>query len=1069
MNIAGDRRLQAAVAIIVAISFVLIAGLCSCGGKGRAVGIQPAQPSSRVTQAGTGLDYYPNRIIVKFRRAANAPSGFSTGKDSLPSSVLYQNQGPAIFARYLASEYSVELAEEAYVRDVNWACFQADTAEDAAKLLDELPRLYPQCVEYAEYDGRFELQFVPNDPRYPGDLWGMVKINAETAWDYGAGEGEKIAVIDSGIRYNGSVPDHEDLAANILHPPDNWPNETLDLVDNDNIPNDSNGHGTHVAGTAAAVGDNSLGVVGVAYRAKIIPIKIFGSDAQLYYSRAIAGITLATELGANVTNMSFMGSWQSRAMGDALADSWDNGVVLVACTGNKALTKPWYPAGYPEVMAVGSTDGDDKRSDFSNYGPWVDIAAPGRSIWSTYWISGSAYWTMDGTSMSAPHVSGAAALIMSARPSLSKAQVRAVLEGSGAALNPAEWNNTTIRRLDVGAACTFNLGSAPSVSITNPEDGGTVSGTVTITADAGDSDGAIAKVIFYAGDYLLGIDASAPYSYDWDTTRYPNTTFKLLAIAYDNQLQQTAASVTVTVSNSSLTPNYFNDFEGDLDGWWIKDESGPKYWHLTSLDKFSGAYSFHMGDELGTGYGLSEYDMLVSPVFDLSGIDNARLKFRHKHNFADQYDQGYVCVNIGDGEYYALANYMYLQLAWAQASLLLDDYLGKSIQIVFLFESDNTMNDYGWYIDDFQLVKSSQPPVIDLTSHNDGNIVSGTTTITATASDDVGISKVELYVNDSHLATDYTPPYSFAYNTNYLHGGDNTLRVTAYDEFPLTASDSAAVIVRNHQINSFWPLSAAAGTAVSINGNNFLGLGGDAYRPVADKVYFTGVSGPVEAEVTGWTSIIVDCKVPEDAINGPISVVIGNSASRSSASNFSIMPTMTSIAPPAQFVGGVVTISGSGFRPEKGSSFVTFDGLLAPDIVSWGNREIKVKVPDGVLPGLVKVTTSTATSNGVYFTPLPNITSLSSDRAYVNKILTFYGTSFGNTQGASAVYFHNNIQVPSWKILLWNQRQITLIVPAGVTTGDAYIVVNGSESNRVPVIITLPPPYLKGLEQYRGS
>lgn len=1062
----GDRWPKAVAAITVA-ALALIILLGGCGGKRGITPVTPGpqSPALRTAQAALPLDYYPDRVIVKFSLSAGAPTGFSTGGIQLPNSVLYQNHGPAYFARYLASAYGAELDGEVYVRNVNWACFQAQTAKDAAKMLNELPRLYPQYVEYAEYDGRFELQLVPNDPRYPGDLWGMVKINAAAAWDYGAGEGKRIAVIDSGIRYSGSTPDHEDLAENILHPPDYWPNEKLDLVDNDNIPNDSNGHGSHVAGTAAAVGNNSKGVVGVAYNAKIIPIKIFGSDQQLFYSRAITGITLATELGANVTNMSFMGSWQSRAMSEALSDSWANGVVLVACAGNKALTKPWYPAGYPDVIAVGSTDGDDSRSSFSNYGPWVDIAAPGRSIWSTYWISASSYWTMDGTSMSSPHVAGAAALIMAARPALTIAQVRAVLEGSGAPLNPSDWNSNTIRRLDVGAACTFSLGAAPSVSITYPGSGDTVSGTVTVTTDVSDSDGTITKVIFYAGDYYLGLDTAAPFSIDWNTLRFPNAAFTLRAIACDDQSQRASASVNVNVSNIQLTPNYFNDFEGDLDGWWISDLSGPKSWHLTALDKFSGSYSFHMGDVLGTGYGLSEYDLLVSPVFDLTGLDHVRVKFQHRYNFADQYDNGFLCVDTGDGEYYALQTFSGHLTAWAQANISLDDYIGRSVQLVFLFESDNTVNDYGWYVDDFWLVKSTQPPSVDLTSHNNGDTVSGTINVTATASDDVGVSKVELYANNIFTASDSTPPYSFSLNTNNLHGGDNVLRVTAYDEFPLTASDTASVIVLNHQINSFSPWTAVAGTTLSISGNRFIGLGGDAYQPAADKVYFTGVSGLVEAEVTNWSNIIIDCKVPEGAVIGPVSVVIGNSASRSTATNFSIMPTITSIAPTEQVVGGEIVISGSGFLAEKGTSFVSFSGIESPDIVSWGNREITVKVPDRTNPGLVKVTTPIGTSNGINFTPLPELTSLSSNRAYVNKIMSLYGTSLGNAQGLSKVYFHNNIEVPSFRILLWNRHQITLVVPPGVETGNVYAVVNGYETSRIHVTVTLPPPFLQNLRQ----
>lgn len=1048
--------------------FSLLTLSVACGKRQGAAPVTPEISPVRTTRIDTAQDYYPDRIIVKFARDAAPPGGTVTGSGSLPPSVLYQNAAPAHFARHLAEQCDLHIEQEAYVREVNWACFAVDSAERASQLLEELPTLYPREIEYVEYDGRFELDYVPNDPYYPDNLWGIEKINAEDAWDTATGSGIKIAVIDTGIRYDGntpaSVPDHEDLNDNVMHPPDYWPDENLDLVDEDNIPNDEAGHGTHVAGTAAAVGNNATGVVGVAFDADIIPIKIFAADQLLYYSRAIQAITLATELGADVANMSFAGSWLSKALSDALTDAYDEGVLLVAAAGNKALTKPWYPAGYQVVIAVGSTEGQDHRSDFSNYGSWLDIAAPGSGVTSTYYFDSQSYWSLAGTSMSAPHVAGTGALLMEAHPGLSVGEVRAILEGSGVDLPDSEWDNTTIRRLDAGAALNFSLGSAPTITITSPEDGSTVNGLVTYSVNVTDPDGSVLKVYFYVGDYLLAIDTTSPFSTIWDTSRFPNTDYELRVVAYDDQAQRAEDMVTVTVYNTALAPDYFTDFESGTSGWWDLDESGPTSWHLSTEESYSPTHSFKMGDT-GTGsYGNSEYDLLFSPVFDLSGIEHVRVKFYHRHVFSGPWDAGYVTVNTGDGEYHVLASYTFGQYEWKLENLLLDDYLGKSIQVVFLMESNNTVNNEGWYIDDFRLVKSTNPPTVTLTSHQDNDIVSGTITVTATANDDVGISKVEHYVNDEFAGTDSIPPYSFGFDTLLVHGGDNAFRVTAYDEFPLTASDEVNLIVRNHSVSSFWPFNGTAGAAIHITGSYFIANGVDAYNPATDKVRFTGSAGLVDAAVDSWFKNDIFCKAPADAVIGPIYVAIG-SASVVANRDFVIKPMIDSLEPNTQVVGGTIVVNGSGFLAEQGSGYVTFNGLKASEVVSWSTRAIEIVVPEGVTAGPVKVTTQAGVSNGIGFVPMPHITMLSSGRAYTGKLLTIFGTSFGSDSSVGSIWFYDGVEVPG-KNATWQSTQISVFVPFGAETGDIFVAVNGIESNRAWLTITLPPPHLNALGQY---
>jgi len=972
-------------------------------------------------------------------------------------------------ARRIAAQYGLALAHEAYVRDLNFASYVCSSEEQAARLISELPLAHPDAIENVEYDGILQLAYVPNDPDYPGSLWGMVKINAATAWDVSRGPGVKIAVIDTGMRYSGStptsVPDHQDLAAHVMNPPDYWPGETFDFYSGDNIPEDAVGHGTHVAGTAAAVGDNGLGVVGVAYEASVIPIRIFGFNEPTSCSLAAQAIALADQAGAQVINMSFGGTWFSVALHNAVKQAHEDGVLLIGAAGNFNNEKQFYPAAYTEVMAVGATDSLDNRTAFSNYGYWVDIAAPGIGTKSCWASTPASYSVQDGTSMSAPHVSGAAALLMAANPALSADKVRAVLEASGNDLPDAAWNNAYLKRLNVGNAVSYSLGAPPTIEITHPEDGETVSGTVQVTANATDSDGTIVKVFFYAGEYFLAVDTSAPFATDWDTTKFPNTSYSLRAVAFDNQAQRSEDSISVTVNNPQESPDYFEDFENGASGWWTRNENGAAVWSLVTDDSHSATHSYRFGDSGGGNYGNYEYDLLFSPVFDLSGLQHVKVSFYHRYDFGI-YDYGHVTVNTGDGEYHSLDSFTGLQSGWVKAEVPLDDYIGKSAQVVFLAETDEANAGAGWWVDDFFLQKSSDPPSVLITNPGDGATISGSIPFSADASDDVKIAKVEFYAAGSLKGTDTTEPYGITLDTTYLHGGDTELKAVAYDEYPLTDTDSITAVVKNHAISGFVPAASVTGVLMTISGTLFIGNGGDSYNPATDFVRFTGVDGRVAAAVSSWTSASIKATIPADAVDGPVYVDIG-SASVASGTDFTVLPRISALNPDAAAVGSAITIEGSGFLAGKGEdSLVKFGDVVASEVQSWTNRAVEVKVPVGVRPGLVTVQTENGTSNGANFTPVPAITLLSRNRGHPGLLIVIFGASFGDFPGTSKVIFSNGVEVPSSGIVSWENERISVKVPAAAVTGDLYVMVSGHESNRKPFVVTLPPPVIQWLAQY---
>ncbi|MCM3186898.1 S8 family peptidase [Priestia megaterium] len=266
------------------------------------------------------------------------------------------------------------------------------------KKIDKLLKLYSQLdeVEYAEPDYTLSASYTPNDPFFPYQ-YGPQKVQAPDAWDVTTSNGNiKIAIVDTGIQLN-----HPELSIKL------WPG--YNFVEGNLVPNDGNGHGTHVAGIAAALTENGLGIAGMAPSASLIPVRALDNSGNGLLSNIANAITYSTNAGAKVINLSLGSSQSSITLENAVNYAWNQGVVVIAAAGNEASSTPTYPAAYQNVIAVASTDNNDQKSDFSNFGTWVDVAAPGSTILSTY--IGSYYAYLSGTSMAAPHVAGLAALL----------------------------------------------------------------------------------------------------------------------------------------------------------------------------------------------------------------------------------------------------------------------------------------------------------------------------------------------------------------------------------------------------------------------------------------------------------------------------------------------------------------------------------------------------------------------------------------------------------------------------------------------------------------------------------
>lgn len=271
-------------------------------------------------------------------------------------------------------------------------------------------------IEYIEPDAIAAKLEVPSDPMIPSQ-WGLAKIQSFGAWDTTHGSGTvDIAVLDTGV--DGG---HSDVGPNIF-----VRENFTDVADGDR-----DGHGTHVAGIASALTNNGIGIAGVGFSSRIMSGKVLDDTGSGYYSWIINGIYWATDNGAEVINLSLGGTSPSIALQNAIQYAWDKGVVIAAASGNSNSKRALYPAYYMPAMAVAASDQNDKKASFSNYGSWVDVAAPGVSILSTY--KGS-YSTLSGTSMATPFVSGLAALVKGYNPAWSNAQIRSKIESSADAI-----------------------------------------------------------------------------------------------------------------------------------------------------------------------------------------------------------------------------------------------------------------------------------------------------------------------------------------------------------------------------------------------------------------------------------------------------------------------------------------------------------------------------------------------------------------------------------------------------------------------------------------------------------
>jgi hypothetical protein len=400
------------------------------------------------------------------------------------------------------------------------------------------------AFKFSEIDEMVLPDLIPNDPYY-GSAWHLPKIGASIAWDKSQGAGVTVAVLDSGVDSA-----HPDLASKLVQ---GW-----NFYDNNANTSDVYGHGTKVAGSAAAASNNHTGIAAVAGASRIMPIRVTNLGGGGYWSTISQGLVHAADNGARVANVSFLGVTSSLTVQNAAQYMKNKGGLVIVSGGNTG-TQQNYPST-TTMIPVAGTNSNDVRASWSSYGNYIALAAPGEGIWST--LRGGGYGAVSGTSFSSPVTAGVVALMMSAAPSLLNTKIETLLFSTAIDLGAAgrdpyygygRVNAAKAVQAAVAAVPVADTQAPSSVAISSPGYGATVTGPVPVNVNAADNI-AVTRVELKANSTIVAVDNTAPFAFSWDSRGVPNGLVNLVAYAFDAAGNWKASPViAVSVANGIAT------------------------------------------------------------------------------------------------------------------------------------------------------------------------------------------------------------------------------------------------------------------------------------------------------------------------------------------------------------------------------------------------------------------------------------------------------------------------------------------------------------------------------------
>ncbi|MEO7454597.1 MAG: Ig-like domain-containing protein [Fimbriimonadales bacterium] len=575
-------------------------------------------------------------------------------------------------------------------------------------------------VEYAEVDGYAQPAAVPDDPWYANGgqgcaQWALLKIQCPAAWDITTGNSSvKLAIIDTGVD-----DIHEDLRDQIT--------PGYNVASNNGNTFDYAGHGTIVAGTAAARSDNTRGVASVAWGVRIMPIRVTEENGTAPFSNFVEALDYAKNNGAKVANISWTPMWASGAVLDAARRFKQAGGLVVVAAGNNGAQINYND--FADLVVVGATDGNDVVTSYSNYGNLIDIVAPGSTFTTASTLGSQIYGNATGTSVATPYVSGAAALLFSLNPNFTPAQVEAFLESSADDRGPSGWDNRYgWGRLNVNNALLAAGGTPgggdttpPVVDILSPNAGATVGDTIIVLAEATDNVG-VTEVRLMIDGNVVATDTTAPYQLTWDTTSWDDGEHSLRVRAVDAANNQGDDVITIVVNNKA------------------PDITAPTVTITSPTNNASVSGNVAINATATDNVAVAFVEFFVDGVWQ--GADTTS---PYSHTWDSQ--------TVGNG--------------WHTLKVVAEDTSGNRSSKEVSVNVTNTVPD-------------TTPPTVSITSPSTGQNVNGSVNVLVSVWDNVGVVKCELYVNGQKVATSTAAPFTTKFNAK-RYSGAIQLVVRAYD------------------------------------------------------------------------------------------------------------------------------------------------------------------------------------------------------------------------------------------------------------------------------------------------
>lgn len=736
-----------------------------------------AAPVPAIAAQDTATDFVPGELLVKFRDGV---------RSSDIANILRDSGGRT----------------RRTVRGVDVQVVSVSRGTEKSRL--EQLRRNP-LVEYAELNGIYSAVAMPNDPRV-GEQWQYentgqtggtadADIDAFAAWDVTQGSANvAVAIVDTGIDSS-----HADLAGKVVKSVNFTSSSTAE---------DRYGHGTHVAGIVAATTGNGLGVAGTCPTCVLYNVKVLGDDGNGSWADIAAGINWALDNGAKVINLSLGGTSGSYAVQSSINNAWSRGVVIVAASGNSNTSRAFYPAYYSNIIAVAATTSQDQKASFSNYGSWVDVAAPGQNILST--TMGSTYGLMNGTSMATPFVSGLAGLLWSTPYGTSATAVRSRLESTADHISGtgSRWANGRINACKAVSGRCDQVTTGPTVSIASPVSGTIVTNPsasllVQVAAnDATASTGSLSVSISVDGgpwSTAAWNASSSRYEWSWNVSSAATGPHAIRARAVNATNDSTITDATnIRIVRLNALPGTFQaeDYGGFSDN--TAGNSGGAYWD-DDVDKEAcsdGSACFDVG-WIETGEWLS-YSATIAEAGNYTfsfrvATPNSNATVRV---LVDDVDVSGPIAIASTGGWQTWANTVSGAVALPAGS--------HTLKLVFGYSGANpgyllNLNS----VSVASAVAVDTAPTVAITSPDGAAPVVGSVNVLATAGDDVGVTKVEFFVDSVSIGVDTNSSdgWGIVWDSSSGSDGAHVLTATATD----TASQSttsAAITVNVKNINS---------------------------------------------------------------------------------------------------------------------------------------------------------------------------------------------------------------------------------------------------------------------------